>query len=112
MIEFINHILNNKVNLFTFIPAKSQSFIIAYFNELIKRIKYVPSNPKDFPQLVKYFADQEPSNTAEPKAVSIPKILAEIRKKDPHYALETTIINQAANNLGVKGPNPAQPLAP
>ena len=47
--EFINHIVNNKVNLFNFITAKSQSLIIAHFNELVKKIKYVPSNPKDLP---------------------------------------------------------------
>jgi hypothetical protein len=97
--------VNNKVNLFNFITAKSQSLIIAHFNELIKKIKYVPSNPKDLPQLIKHFADQEPSSNAEPRSVSISKILAEIRKKDPQYALETTIINQAANTLGVKLPN-------
>ncbi len=100
--EFINHIVNNKVNLFNFITAKSQSLIVAHFNELVKKIKYVPSNPKDFPQLIKHFADQEPNNTAEPRAVSIPKILAEIRKKDPQYAFETTVIAQAANTMGVK----------
>jgi len=55
--EFINHIVNNKVNLFSFITAKSQSLIIPHFNELIKKIKYVPSNPKDLPQLIKHFAD-------------------------------------------------------
>lgn len=106
--EFINHIVNNKVNIFTFIRAKSQSLIIGHFNELIKSIKYIPSNPKDLPQLIKHFADQESNANAEPKSVSIPKILAEIRKKDPQYALEITIINQAANTLGVKlANNPA-----
>ena len=55
--EFINHIVNNKVNLFNFITAKSQSLIIAHFNELVKKIKYAPSNPKDLPQLIKHFAD-------------------------------------------------------
>lgn len=58
--EFINHIVNNKVNLFSFITAKSQTLIIAHFNELIKKIKYVPSNPKDLPQLIKHFGDQDP----------------------------------------------------
>ena len=100
--EFVNHILNNKIDLFKIVTARSKTLKVELFLSLLQRVNYTSSNPKDIPALVKYFAEQE--NTADPRFVSIDKIVEELRKKDPEYALEMTIMNQAAAQLGAKMP--------
>jgi hypothetical protein len=100
--EFVNHILNNKIDLFKIVTARSKTLKVELFMSLLQRINYTSSNPKDMPTLLKYFADQD--QAGEPRFISIDKILEELRKKDPEYALETTIFNQAAAQLGAKIP--------
>jgi hypothetical protein len=106
--EFINHILNNKIDLFKIVTARSKTLKVELFMSLLQRINYTTSNPKDMPALIKYFAEGD-NVAADPRFVSIDKILEELRKKDPEYALETTIMNQAAAQLGAKIP-PTQAL--
>ncbi len=85
--EFIYHIINNQLNIFKFVNPTAKRLTVSDFQTLTQdKLRYKPSNPKDLPTLHQFFAvSNQPGEGS--KYVSIDKILEQIRKLDPNYAL-------------------------
>lgn len=96
--EFIYHIINNQLNIFKYVNPTAKRLTMSDFQTLITdKMRYKPSNPKDLPTLQQFFAVSKSAAESTvgggqqlsegTKYISIDKILEQVRKLDPNYAL-------------------------
>jgi hypothetical protein len=65
--EFVYHIINNQLNIFKFVNPQARVLSTAHFDTLLEKLRYKPSNAKDLPVLIQFFAlkkEDTPSGAA------------------------------------------------